>query len=62
MIAVAAYWMSIGAVVTLITQGDHQAASNLLGFIAAATGCATTLGSLAWAWRQLDAKQEAGKE
>ena len=57
MIAVAAYWMSIGAVLTLIKQGDHQAASNLLGIIAAATACALALGSLAWAWRQFHARQ-----
>ena len=57
MIAFAAYWMSIGAVVALIKQGDHQAASNLLGIIAAATACALALGSLAWTWRQFHARQ-----
>ncbi|MDE2785723.1 MAG: hypothetical protein OXL37_03595 [Chloroflexota bacterium] len=49
MAAAAALWMSIGAVVTLITQGNLEAASDLLWAITAAGGAAAAVTCLIWA-------------
>ncbi len=48
-IATAAVYMGIGAVVTLIVQGNHQAASDLLWTITATGGAATAICCLTWA-------------